>query len=975
MTNQVKFLIFAMAAVFLLAAGVALAQEELATTTVDVSQEINLDGNIQAQDLEVSEPGILPNSPFYFLKNWARGIQQLITFNPVKKAELNLRFTNEKLLEARKVSEKTKDPEVLKRAVENYQKEIEKLKNQTDKIKDKANQNEEVGKFLDKFIKQQTLQQRILEKLETQVPTQALEKIEIVREEHLQIFGEVMTWLEDKNEIQKRLEKNIEEIRGSDFKDFKNLEFLKALEEKAPEAAREAIRVTQDNILNRLGDKLEKMAPDQQEKFKEYAEKISTAKDRQIEILDSLLEKMKIATSTENLRHLIEKLDEGKENILEKITPEESKEQIKKAKEMIDGVEKLLQERPELLKEPAISQLLENAKKHLILAEESQKNEKYGAAFGHANASLQDAENALRKITAFRASQGPPVRVDARFYPDVKTQLLAGDLLAMPAVRQASDSAMTVDHWKFQNAITALNSVDKNEIGVKKGIVLSAVDDVKNLIGAIPSDVDWITYNMEPGMTPSTDFADPVSSVKQFADVVRASGRKIGFAPLRSFIDNNQGTQQMSDIINSVDGIMYQGQLLLPNIGEDAFVQTVQEKYAYVKSVNPNVEFSLQLWLGRQTPQEMISAFNRLTNSMDWAGIGTHDINKTSQVKEVLSGLSWRQQSSPTPIPIPIPGSKFPLGINISLSGATYDFWNTHALPTDIVSSYTKDIDLLTRAIAGVKFLFTHPNTPESDMDLAVSKNIGYVTANIETTDLDLQIASESAQYSMAKARGLKFIFAPMGHILEESYSYQDYAMLKNTDYIFYQTQYLQDSSRNLGTTDPSIQIANYAVRVKALISKIRPYIVEHKVWVQVSVNPPDNRCITADRVIQYIDSIEDGSQNSPDGIIIFYASKYDTTGDRQDDGNCLSKGFPSRVDVMKQVIEHYRSSVIPSPSCLPRPACLDSAPRCLLPEPAEGWCPFTQPRACTADAKQCPDGSYVSRTGPNCEFAPCPGQ
>ena len=28
---------------------------------------------------------------------------------------------------------------------------------------------------------------------------------------------------------------------------------------------------------------------------------------------------------------------------------------------------------------------------------------------------------------------------------------------------------------------------------------------------------------------------------------------------------------------------------------------------------------------------------------------------------------------------------------------------------------------------------------------------------------------------------------------------------------------------------------------------------------------------------------------------------------------------------------------------------------------------------ACSADAKLCPDGSAVSRTGPNCEFAPCP--
>ncbi|MAZ30427.1 hypothetical protein CL655_04080 [bacterium] len=30
------------------------------------------------------------------------------------------------------------------------------------------------------------------------------------------------------------------------------------------------------------------------------------------------------------------------------------------------------------------------------------------------------------------------------------------------------------------------------------------------------------------------------------------------------------------------------------------------------------------------------------------------------------------------------------------------------------------------------------------------------------------------------------------------------------------------------------------------------------------------------------------------------------------------------------------------------------------------------EPVACTADAMQCPDGSYVGRSGPNCEFV-CP--
>ena len=31
------------------------------------------------------------------------------------------------------------------------------------------------------------------------------------------------------------------------------------------------------------------------------------------------------------------------------------------------------------------------------------------------------------------------------------------------------------------------------------------------------------------------------------------------------------------------------------------------------------------------------------------------------------------------------------------------------------------------------------------------------------------------------------------------------------------------------------------------------------------------------------------------------------------------------------------------------------------------------QPQACTQEAKQCADGTYVGRTGPNCSFAACP--
>lgn len=44
----------------------------------------------------------------------------------------------------------------------------------------------------------------------------------------------------------------------------------------------------------------------------------------------------------------------------------------------------------------------------------------------------------------------------------------------------------------------------------------------------------------------------------------------------------------------------------------------------------------------------------------------------------------------------------------------------------------------------------------------------------------------------------------------------------------------------------------------------------------------------------------------------------------------------------------------------------------------APGWKPPAgepggEPVFCTMDAKECPDGSFVGRIGPNCEFAPCP--
>ncbi len=309
MRQTIKFSLITLLVSFGLGMGSAILAQETSTT-----EDVILDEDVQAQDLEITEPNILPDSPFYFLKEWGRGIQSFFTFGQLKKSALEVKFANERLIELKKLSEEGKNSKILEKATEKYRIALEKINTATDEIKENAAENEEVNKFLDKFTKQQLLHEKILQKLENQVPEEVLKKIEEARETHLKRFGEIMAKLEDKKDkIAERLEKSFEEQEGSKFKNFKNLEVLKNLEEKVPEEAKEAIQKAAENALKRLQGDLEKMSSEDQEKFKDYIDKISGDKEKQLEILENL--KLK----TEDKTQLRGKINAAKEGILERV--------------------------------------------------------------------------------------------------------------------------------------------------------------------------------------------------------------------------------------------------------------------------------------------------------------------------------------------------------------------------------------------------------------------------------------------------------------------------------------------------------------------------------------------------------------------------------------------------------------------------------------------------------------------------------
>ncbi len=291
------------------------AQEETASTDEgQIAEEVIQDEEVTAEDLNISDPKILPDSPFYFLKQAWRGIKGAFTFNKVAKVNLRLRFADQMLIEAKKLAEKTSNEQAFQSALENYKQQLEQIRNRVQNIEQKAEDNPKLNGFLDRFTQKTVLHQRLMAHLEKKLSDNpdVLDKIRQNKQRLLEHFGEVLNQLEEKENIPRRLEENLESIPGSKYKNFKNLEVLLELEGEAPEQARPAIQKAQQNTLKRLHEDLENMSSEDQDKFNEYLENISSDQDKQLRILQQLQEQ-------NPSQELKQKIEQNKQKVQERI--------------------------------------------------------------------------------------------------------------------------------------------------------------------------------------------------------------------------------------------------------------------------------------------------------------------------------------------------------------------------------------------------------------------------------------------------------------------------------------------------------------------------------------------------------------------------------------------------------------------------------------------------------------------------------
>lgn len=230
-----------------------------------------------------------------------------------------------------------------------------------------------------------------------------------------------------------------------------------------------------------------------------------------------------------------------------------------------------------------------------------------------------------------------PMSHDAVFFPTTKAYLRPGDMMRATVIRNDRNVAMSTGNEKWQTRIQWLNAAQMP--GLRKALTFSALADIKALIKEVPADVGVIEYNMERGMTPESDFANIAQTVEEFSKVVRANGRKFAFGPIRNTWDVLEKEGSLEKVTRACDGVAVQLQRVMQSKGNDpaAIVEEARALHAKFKHANPKVEVSMQLWIGRQTAEQMVAGFRAIEPYVDNAVIGTH--NNPEAAAQVLKTL------------------------------------------------------------------------------------------------------------------------------------------------------------------------------------------------------------------------------------------------------------------------------------------------------------------------------------------------
>lgn len=197
----------------------------------------------------------------------------------------------------------------------------------------------------------------------------------------------------------------------------------------------------------------------------------------------------------------------------------------------------------------------------------------------------------------------------------------------------------------------------KNLPGPAAVAFMSSQEIVENAARVKSLGFDAIEFNLESGLSPSSDNSNVVAAMRRAADAAHAQGLEFRATPSRSYT-----TQYGSQIAPFVDYYHIQAQALQDN-GIKAYSDYVHAQVAKLRQANPDLLISVQISTQQsnapglsllQTLQQCVDSVMDVADGVSvW--FGNDDLNTLRSFVEWYDD-KWSSSSS-TPPPTPTPGT------------------------------------------------------------------------------------------------------------------------------------------------------------------------------------------------------------------------------------------------------------------------------------------------------------------------------
>lgn len=262
----------------------ARAQENTNTDLANALAEFEAD-ETTAKDLGIEQPNVLPGDRGYNWQIFKEKIGLFFTFDQEQKVTKLEEMSNRRLIEIQQLAQQGTT-----NAADHIEQALARYRNTMQQVTDKLEANPAIkDRLLEQFDTKQLQHQAVLvevaEKLKDKLSEDKLNTLKQIREENAQRFYNL-----DKDKIQERLENALEKnnLGQSKFNTLRVLPTLEAIQESVDGEAQDKIEAVKEKAEEILGDRLQNMSPDDQQKLEKYINNIKAPDLIKQKVVDTL---------------------------------------------------------------------------------------------------------------------------------------------------------------------------------------------------------------------------------------------------------------------------------------------------------------------------------------------------------------------------------------------------------------------------------------------------------------------------------------------------------------------------------------------------------------------------------------------------------------------------------------------------------------------------------------------------------------